>query len=940
MNSTYTLPVRRQRSRALALLAHAAPGALAAAILCLPASAAFAQTVPAEAAATDQIPAETASEALTGDIVVNGRRQQNALAEEHDAVGVIDIVTTGDVAIHSQTGIADLAKTLPGISVSRDQGRNQSATGEAQYVSIRGFDTSYNAYTLDGLRLPQVAGNSRAISLNLFSPFAVGAIAVDKTPGAAKDSDSIAGIVDLRTPTAFDFSTDFTRARVLAQGAQLALDRKQKGFGGAVGIDAARRFGSDRQFGVYVAGYYEERANAAESTAVQNDYKTTNFNVGTARANGDALSADGVQWNFYDNEIKRYGASGSLDFHSDPVELFARVNYATYLNTNTMNQTGLRNELTRGQTNSNPVRTLTGGGTTQAYNAAGIYTPLGINPASYFRTEDVEQELFSAQVGGKAHWNGFTASLEGAYADGRFDQPQRIEAAFRGVAYNGAATNTGLSSEGVVVDLSNPRSPRPVLSSGASAYVGSLDRPTQLYVQQGYDYLSEVKKTVKGSVGWEGTGVLASIAVGGLYEDSDRDGRSLSPDVTRYRFLTPLQAGTVQGPTINQYLGYVLKDFLDYYPSRGIKVLERSQLDSQVSQYMNLATVSQQVINQGLLKANEKRKAVYGTATLKLGTLEVVPGVRYEDNSFDARYFSANANGIGGSFVNAGRNYDHLDPSVLAAWKPDDRFVVRGAIRSSYARPGFDQIAGPTRRSDADSNGVITVTRPNPDLKPVEAWSYDAGVEYYGGVGRYLQVALYYKDLKNILVPTGTRSLSETVGNVVTIQPVNGRGGNAKGVEASGRFTIGDMVGSTFLGNFGVGGNITYQRTEANYQISATDIRRSSLPQAPDLIYNAEVFYADGKVRTNLSYNHTGRFLSNVQDSQPDIYVQPVGELNFGLAFAATDNLEIGVAARNLLDQHTYWATVGKSERYISNDRNGGYMKTGRVFQFSLTMKM
>ncbi|MEG3176496.1 TonB-dependent receptor [Sphingomonas sp. RB3P16] len=938
MISTFTMPVRRQRSRALAFLTHAARGALAVALVGISGTAAIAQTTTPESQALP-VPPETASAALTGDIIVNGRRQQTALAEEHDAVGVTDIVTTGDVAIHSQTGIADLAKTLPGISVSRDQGRNQSATGEAQYVSIRGFDTGYNAYTLDGLRLPQVAGSSRAISLNLFSPFAVGAIAVDKTPGAAKDSDSIAGIIDLRTPTAFDFSTDFTRARVLAQGAQLALDRKQKGFGGAVGFDAARRFGSDRQFGVYVAGYYEERANAAESTAVQNDYKTTNFNVGTARANGDALSADGVQWNFYNNQIKRYGATGSLDFHSDPVALFARVNYATYLNTNTMNQTGLRNELTRGQTNANPVRTLSDGSTTQAYNAAGIYTPLGINPASYFRTEDVEQELFSAQVGGKAHWNRITASLEGGYANGRFDQPQRIEAAFRGIAYNGAVSNTGPASEGVLVDLSNPRSPRPILSSGASAYVGSLDRPTQLYVQQGYDYLSEVKKTVKGSLGWEGTGFLASVAVGGLYEDSDRKGRSLAPDATRYRFLTPLQAGTVQGPSINQYLGYVLKDFLDYYPARGIKVLDRSQLDSQVSQFVNQAAVSQQVINQGLLKANEKRTAVYGTATLKFGTLEVVPGLRYEDNSFDARYFSANANG-GGSFVNAGRSYDHLDPSVLAAWKPDDRFVVRGAVRSSYARPGFDQIAGPTRRSDPDPNGVITVTRPNPDLKPVEAWSYDAGVEYYGGVGRYLQVALYYKDMKNILVPTGTRSLSETVGSVITIQPANGGAGTAKGVEASGRFTIGDMVGSRFLGKFGVGGNITLQRTTATYQISATDIRHSSLPQAPDLIYNAEVFYADGQFRTNLSYNYTGRFLATVQDSQPDIYVQPVGELNFGLAFAATDNLEIGVAARNLLDQHTYWATVGKSERYISNDRNGGYMNTGRVLQFSLTMKM
>ncbi|MGT2514873.1 hypothetical protein ACVOMT_12130 [Sphingomonas panni] len=100
-----------------------------------------------------------------------------------------------------------------------------------------------------------------------------------------------------------------------------------------------------------------------------------------------------MQWNFYNNKIKRYGATGAFDFRSDPIDLFARVNYATYLNTNTMNQTALRNELTRGQTNPN-------GG---SYNAAGVYTPLGINPASYFRTEDIEQELFSAQVGAKAH---------------------------------------------------------------------------------------------------------------------------------------------------------------------------------------------------------------------------------------------------------------------------------------------------------------------------------------------------------------------------------------------------------------------------------------------------------------------------------------------------------------------------------------------------------
>lgn len=922
MSSIPTLPARRRRAHALVLSSGIAALTLGA---LLPAMA-QAQDAPATAITTDEAQ-QTASESLTDDIVVNGRRQRTALNEEQQAIATIDIVTTGDVAIHSQTSIADLAKMLPGVSVSRDQGRNQTATGEAQFVTIRGFDTSYNAYTLDGLRLPQTSGNNRAISLNLFSPFAIGGIVTDKTPGAAKDADSIAGIVDLRTPTAFDFNQSFTRARVLGQVAGLALDREQEAFGGAIGLDAARRFGSDRQFGIYVAGYYEERGNAAESTAVQNDYKPTRANSGNSRANPNALTADGVQWNFYNNKIKRYGATGAFDFRSDALDLFARVNYATYLNTNTMNQTGLRNELTRGQINPN-------GG---SYNAAGVYTPLGINPASYFRTEDIEQELFSAQLGAKAHWEGFTAALEGAYADGRFDQPTRIEAAYRGIAYNGTTTNTGAATEGVNVDLSNPKSPRPILSSGATAYVASLDRPTQLYVQRGYDYLSETKKTLKGSIGWNNDGFL-SVEVGGLYEDADRSGRSLAPDQTRYRFLTPLQNGTVQGPSINQYLGYVLKDFLDYYPARPIKVLSRAQLDAQVRDYVPLIVVSQATLNQGLSSGNETRKALYGTATITLGNLQVMPGIRYEDNSFRARYYLNDVNGA--RFVDAGRDYDHVDPSLLAAWKPNGNLTVRGAVRSSYARPAFDLLAGPTRIGEPASDGTVTITQPNPNLKPVQAWSYDAGVDYQMGVGRYVQLAAYYKDLTNFIVSTASRSGSETVGKITYIRPVNGGGGTAKGVEASGRFTVGDMVDSSFLGNFGVGGNITYQKTEASYVIPGSGTRTSTLPQAPDLIYNAEVFYAGGGFRTNLWYNYTGKFLAAVQDSQPDIYVQPVGELNFGAAYEVTDNLEIGVSARNLLDQHTYWATVGKSETYISNDRNGGYLKTGRVFQFSLTMKM
>ncbi len=871
---------------------------------------------------TDDQPVTTVSE-----VVVTARRAQEPVVDERLSVGTIDLVATGDVVLNSQTNIADLAKRLPGVSVSRDQGRNQSATGEAQFVTIRGFDTSFNAYTLDGLRLPQTSGG-RSISLNLFSPFAIAGIGIDKTPGAAKDADAIAGIVDLTTPSAFDFDRSLTRVRAVGQLAGLANERDQDALGGAIGIDGARRFGDQDQWGLYAAAYYEQRDSAAEATSVQNDYRTSRANVGTARDNENALSADGLQWNFFNSRIERYGITTALDYRTAPLELFARLNYATYENTNTMNQTAYRSERTAGQTNPNPGGSL--------YNAAGDYTPFGINPANYFRVEDVEQELLSIQLGGKLNLGSLTASLEAAYADGRFDSPRRIEAAWRGIAYNGAPGNTGVSTEGLVIDLSDPRAPRAVLSPGAAAYVASLDRPQQIYVQQGYGFLSEQKSTVKGDLTW--TGSMASVSVGGLYEAADSDGRTLAGDPTRYRFRTALQAGTVDGPTIGSYPGEILNGFLNNYPVRPIRLVDRAAVEAQLAQYGPTVVVSQTTLNQGLSEGRETRAAAYVGATLELagGAIEIVPGLRYEDNHFEARFFISDADGA--RFTTADRDYDHLDPSLLAVWRPDDRFVVRGAARSSYSRPSGSQLAGPTTISrDPLTNVIISISQPNPDLKPVEAWSYDLGLEYYGPTGSYFQIAAYHKDLENIVVPTALRNDRTTVGGVIFIQPQNGLGGSATGVELAGRYRLEDLFDGGFLSGFGIGGNVTYQQTSADYRLSPTILRSSDLPQAPDLIYNAELFYQRGPIRANLWYNHTGRRLDTVQDSQPDIYVQAVDELNLGVAYAVTPRIEVGASVRNLTDEPTYWSTVGSSKKYVSNDRNGGYLETGRVFQLSLS---
>ncbi|WP_428152421.1 TonB-dependent receptor [Brevundimonas sp.] len=878
-----------------------------------------------------------------GEIVVTGRRNVAAIEQERAQIETIDIVETGDISLNSQTNIADLARRLPGVSVGFDQGRNQTATGEAQYATIRGFDTAYNAYTLDGLRLPQTSGG-RSISLNLFSPFAVGGINLDKTPGATKDADSIAGTVDLTTPSAFDFNGPMTRFRALGQLAQLAYDRDQDALGGAIGIDAARRFGSNDQFGLYAATYYEKRDNAAESVAVQSEYRPTQGGVGNARQNGDALSGIGIQWNFFNTRIERYGLTTALDYRTADLELFARINYAAYNNTNDMNQSGLRNELTNSIAGVTPVvvQTNPNAGTNpggNGYNAAGVYTPYGINPANYYRTEDVEQEMFSAQIGGKYHFGSLTASLEAAYADGRFDSPQRIQAGWRAISYIGTPGNTGVAREGLTLDLSNPRSPQPILSAGATAYAADLSGQPQRYIVEGYEYLSEDKSTVKGDLTWTGTGVLNSVAVGGLYEKSNRDGRILDGDDRLFSFRTPTQSGTlyngavVVGPTLAQVPGVQLATFMGSAIARPMILVDRDFIQSQIDRYVSIDQPTTLEVNRGLSSGEESRAAAYATATLTFGDLEIVPGLRYEDNSFDARFYLNDADGA--RFVSSDRQYDHFDPSLLAVWRPNDQIVVRGAARSSYSRPAFNQLAGPTSINRDGGGAIIAISQPNPDLAPVESWNYDLGLEYYGQDGTAFQAAVYHKELENLLVTS--INVPTVIGGITYSRPENGLTGTATGIELSGRYSLADVLDGGPLSGFGIGGNVTVQETEADYRVSATETRTGMLPQAPDLIYNAELFYEMGGLRANLWYNYTSKRLAAIQNTQPDVFIQPLSQLNLGVAYSVTQMVEVGVSVRNLLDTETYWTTIGEDKTYIANDRNGGYLETGRVFQISLT---
>ncbi len=97
------------------------------------------------------------------DVIVTGRRVavEKAQGEQFQSQSLATVVSGEELRAQPQQNLADLLTRLPGVNSSVDQSRNAAGTGEAQYLSIRGLDTAYNAYMLDGVRLAQTDARTR-----------------------------------------------------------------------------------------------------------------------------------------------------------------------------------------------------------------------------------------------------------------------------------------------------------------------------------------------------------------------------------------------------------------------------------------------------------------------------------------------------------------------------------------------------------------------------------------------------------------------------------------------------------------------------------------------------------------------------------------------------------------------------------------------------------
>lgn len=853
-----------------------------------------------------------------------------ALDEQRRSTGVASVLSREQIDRAPETNLSDILTRLPGVSAYSNMSNGQAATGEAQYMTIRGLDSSYNAYTLNGERIAPADPSTRAISFDMLAPYGITSIKVSKSTTAETDGDSIGGTIDIRTPTAFDFSGNYRK--IILQG-QLNDNAAQTGtpaLGGTAQIEFARRFGRDGRFGVYATGYYSSKNVLADAAAPNRSYVPSFASEAGVKTPDQAsqLTTTQLKYDLFTSSIKRYGGSLSLNYKGDRHEFYALGTWGQYNVQMDDNQVSFR-------------------GSNSGYGADGIYRSQLGQRAGYFITNDSTQLLTTQKIGGISHLDRWTVNYDIFNSYGVQATPNTVEASMY-----------GSSSIAGPFYLDTANTTLPVASGPASAMSQLRNQNTsRFWKTQGGDSQSTADMFgIHADAAYRfRNDILRSIIFGFKISDTERLSWShpLFHNNNNFIYNGPFFGGqnwpstNAAGPSIGNIPGYQVDAFGGKLGD--FRILDRDWVRNTTLPYKyqndpnGAGNYTRNDWNANTSTGSEKIYAGFVALNLQAGPVDIHPGFRYEYTDFGGTHWQSAGDNINGRFVRIHQNYGSPLPYLNINWRPSELSVLRFSVRRGLTRPAFGLINGATTLStDPVTNQILSISQPNPNLRPTTATMFDFSGELYNRHAGVISASVYYKQIqKFIFTSVSNTSNSATLGgNVPTSSftdggtlysmPTNGKGATLEGIELATQQNLYFLPG--WMSGFGVNGNVTLQHSNATSSIAGH--ADTALPRAPEMMYNLGFYYSRGPIHFDLNYNYIGTQLLSVNAKSPDFYLQPTQRLDLSMKYKFGWGITGTLAMQNLLNTPAFWETYGKGKSYLAYDggSNGAYVRTGRMY--------
>lgn len=816
-------------------------------------------------------------------VSVTRKRTQTAAAVATKQVQdrVMDVVTKEQIQAVPDATATDAVKRVAGVSVSFNSD-NVNGRDEAQFIAIRGLDSSYNSYTFDGAPMASTDQTSRGVRTNMLPSSLIKQIRVFKTWQPDQDPNAVGGSVDFITRSAFDngnkpyFSITGALGHMDGTGKLLS---SAEGLGRKTDAVFSTTFGPTHALGLVVEANYEKEnfttLGTMTSDTIFYNYYNANGTIANSPTKGGPNIGNGIpvpqQFKYWmmNKNIERQGVNAKLEAKFNP-DLYGFVEFG--YNEENVHQTRIENIVddARDVFVANPVLNQT--------PTSGRFA-LGAAEAG-FEQNAVDRTLASVQGGLDWKLGGTrTLSLRSSFSDASQSAPQQlIKYDLANVKYNakgGSASLTGVPGLGINYDTSGFT---PSFAVNPAVYT-NFNNWNAIYWQHGTqtieDRVGNLQLDFRQNMDADSRGLGYAVGI-----DYRHLGHSFNVGLNEF---VPT-SGSITLAGVGQLSGTTLPG------SNGLPfmLINPSAAWTQMANSKNVAPFSGNLASslQSNYSHTEDNFAGYLMGAYRTDRLTAMFGVRQDNTNLST---TGNVSTVAGGqtswgSVTNGSHYGFTLPAASLIFNATDAVRLKLAASQTIGRPTYDDYA-PNTTISQNSDGSVTVTEGNPNIKPRQSNNFDFSAEWYLPNSGLASFAAFHKQIKDeiyTLSSQGQVFFQGQLQDAAITQPLNSSNSSLNGIELN--FTQGTLGWiHPYLSGLGFSANLTLLRGRLN-AVTASGTARTinGLVNQPDQIRNLTVFYNHGKYGVSAAYNWTGQSLRLVDAnlSSQDVYWQARKEID------------------------------------------------------------
>ena len=845
------------------------------------------QTITVTQTGTANAVIQVGSQDAGNEILVIGQAANlaSSLSRKRNADGVSDVLTRDAIGQFPDQNVAESLRRLPGINVLNDQ-------GEGRFVSVRGLSPNLNATSLNGVRLPSPESDTRGVALDVISSDIIESIEVKKSLTPDMDGDTIGASIEIETTSAFDRRKDLLTVKAEGSYNELADTLSPKG-----SVDFSTRISDN--FGVSGGLSYYNRK-----------FETDNIEADDWERDSDLVYAEDFQYRDYDVERERISATLSFDFRAgETTELYVRGIYSQF------DDQEYRRRLTFDLGDADVS------GNTEAL----IFSDdEAITVERDIKDRFESQKIRSLTFGGESKWGGWSADYSVSWAksteleNGSVD-PTQFEREYEqeGLQIGFELSDARIPLYSVLADPGDFFSP--------SAYELNDVEFVALSSAQDEEYSAQF------DIGHEFLTGLGAITVQGGFKGRWRE-KSFDATVEFYEADNYTLADALgEGPTyqladLSPLPGYTAAT--DFFRAN-FNQFEFQEIDSQFDSAVSDFSVDEDIL------------AGYLLGRWESSDLTVIAGVRYENTSNVLRGNDVLLVEEDGALPGGGvaqddtvivtpvaidKDYDHWLPSINVRYEAAPDLILRAAAYRSIVRPGPFQQAPRIAVEEAD-DGEREGEFGNPDLRPAEAWNFDAAAEYYLSSNGAIFASLFYKSLDDFIYEQNSdaggifRGVAFDEATILS----NGQDGEIFGIELGFAQTLkGPLDGIVLQANY------TFTDSSGEVVTVASDGPRSiALPTTSRHTANFSVGYDNGPVDVRLSGTYRDKYLDELSDVvELDRYVDNHFQLDLSAKYRINDSIQL----------YYEWVNINNA-KYFAYNELGGRRNLYQFEEYNWTMK-